>query len=178
MQGHGLGDALTLGDYNFECAERLCPVCEECITVVLHPTFAEARANWDKVSEWDRKNIEAAEARQAEFERRKLREPAQIPDIAEPSFTLSWDFIDQGSHRETGIKCGKEIIFAEPALWEGYERIVEIAEILRARYGAALCDLMPTPVSELYLYGDYSGAPRVVAAARERVFSISAKADA
>jgi hypothetical protein len=168
----------VLGDYNYECAERLCPVCEECITVVLHPTFEEARANWDKVSEWDRKNIKAAEAFQAEFKRRKLREPAQLPDIAEPSFTLSWDFVDEGSHRETLIKCGEKIIFAEPALWEGYERFVEVAEILRARYGAALCDLMPTAVSELYLYGDYSGSSRVVAAARKRIFDISSKEEA
>jgi len=26
---HGLGNALTLGDYNWECAERLCPACEQ-----------------------------------------------------------------------------------------------------------------------------------------------------
>jgi hypothetical protein len=26
---HGLGEALTLGDYNWESAERLCPACEE-----------------------------------------------------------------------------------------------------------------------------------------------------
>jgi hypothetical protein len=51
------------------------------MTIVLHPTIAECRANWDKVSEWDRKQIEAAEARHAEFERRKLREPSQLPDI-------------------------------------------------------------------------------------------------
>jgi len=175
---HGPGSALSLGDYSSECAERLCPVCEECITVVLHPTFEEARANWDKVSEWDRKNIEAAEAFQAEFKRRKLREPAQLPDIAEPSFILSWDFVDKGSHRETLINCGDRIIFAEPALWEGYNRFIEVAGILRSRYGAAVRDLIPTKVSELYLYGDYSGSSRVVAAARKRIFDVSDKEEA
>src|SRR5438034_3417494 len=175
---HGPGSALLLADYNWEYAERVCPVCEECITVVLHPTSAEARANWDKVSEWDRKNIEAAEAFRAEFTRRKLREPSQLPDITEPSFTLSWDFVDEGSHRETLIKCGEKIIVSEPALCEGYDRFVEVAEILRARYGAALCDLMPTAVSELYLYGDYSGSSRVAAAARKRIFEITNKEEA
>jgi hypothetical protein len=174
----GPGSALSLGDYTSEYVERVCPACEELITVVLHPTIAESRANWDKVSEWDRKNIEAAEAFQAEFKRRKLREPSQLPDISEPSFTLSWDFVDHGSHRETLIKHGEKIIFAEPALWEGYERFVEVAEILHNRYGTAPRDLIPTAASKLYLYGDYSGSPAVVAAARERIFSISAKADA
>jgi hypothetical protein len=145
---------------------------------VLHPTFEDARANWDKVSEWDRKNIEAAEAFRAEVARRKLREPAQLPDIPEPNFTLAWDFVDEGSHRETLTKCGDKIIFAEPALWEGYERFVEVAGILRARYGAALCDLMPTAVGELYLYGDCSDSSRVVAAARKRIFDGSGKEEA
>lgn len=175
---HGPGSALVLGDYNWESAERLCPVCEELITVVLHPTIAEARANWNKVSEWDRKNIEAAEAREAEFERRKLRGPSQLPDIAEPSFVHHWDFADDGSRRETLIKHGGTVIFSEPAFYEGYERFIEVAEILHNRYGTALRDLIPTAASKLYLYGDYSGSSRVVAAARERIFSISAKGDA
>ena len=175
---HGPGSALVLGDYSWDCAERLCPVCEELITVVLHPTIEESRANWDKVSEWDRKNIEAAEAFQAEFKCRKLREPAQLPDIGEPSFTLSWDFVDEGSRRETLIKCGEKIIFGEPALWEGYKRFVEVAEILRSRYGAALRDLIPTKASELYLYGDALGSDRVVAAARERIFDVRSKKEA
>jgi hypothetical protein len=169
---HGPGSALVLGDYNWESAERLCPLCDELITVVLHPTIEESRANWDKVSEWDRENIEAAEARQADFERRKLREPSQLPDIHERSFTLHWDFIDDGSRRETLIKHRDSVIFSEPALYEGYERFVEVAEILRTRYGTTLRDLIPTAPSELYLYGDYSGSTQVVAAARERIFSI------
>ena len=167
---HGRGDALGLGDYNWESAERVCPVCEELIIVVLHPTMEESRANWDKVSEWDRKNIEAAEAHQAEFARRKLREPAQLPDIAEPSFTLSWDFAVEGSHKETLIKHGNNVIFSEPALWEGYERFVEVAEILRSRYGTAVLDLIPTKRSEIYLYGDQSSSAQLVAAARQRIF--------
>lgn len=175
---HGPGSALSLGDYNWEYAERVCPVCEEYITVVMHPTIKEARANWDKVSEWDRKNIEAAEKRQADFARRKLREPSQLPDIHELSFTLHWDFSDDGSRRETLIKHGDNVVFAEPALYEGYERFIEVAEILRARYGAALGDLIPAPASELYLYGDYSGSPRVVTAARKRIFGFSSKEEA
>ena len=136
--------------------------------MVLHPTIEESRANWDKVSEWDRKNIEAAEARQADFTRRKLREPSQLPQITEPSFVLYWDFADNGSRKETLIKHGDHVMFAEPAFYEGYERFTEVAEILRTRYGTALRDLIPTAASKLYLHGDYSGSPAVVAAARER----------
>ena len=170
---HGPGSALSLGDYTLDYAERVCPACEEFITVVLHPTIAESRANWDKVSEWDRKNIEAAEAREADFARRKLREPSQLPDIPESSFVLHWDFADDGSRRETLIKHGDKVIFAEPAFYEGYERFVEVAEILRSRYGAALRDLIPTNASEVYLYGNCSPSHAIVAEARKRIFSNS-----
>jgi len=168
---HGLGSELVLGDYTWESAERLCPVCEECITIVLHPTTEESRANWDKVSPLDREQIERAEAFQTKFARRKLREPAQLPDIAEPSFILHWDFADDGSRRETLIKYSDDVIFAEPALYEGYERFIEVAEILRSRYGTALRDLIPTTASELYLYGDQLASPGIVAEARKRIFS-------
>jgi hypothetical protein len=170
---HGPGSALCFGDYTWDHAELLCPVCGEDITLVLHPTIEEARANWDKLSEFDRKHIEAAEAFRADFARRKLREPAQLPDINEPSFALIWDFIDNGAHRETLIKHGDKVIFAEPALYEGYERFIEVAQILRSRYGAALLDLAPTNTSELYLYGDQLSSPVIVATARKRIFSTS-----
>jgi len=172
---HGPGSALSLGDYNWDCAERVCPVCEELITVVLHPTIAESRANWDKVSEWDRRNIEAAEAHRAEFARRKLREPTQLPEITEPSFVLHWDFVEDGSHKETLIKHGEDVVFAEPAFYEGYKRFIEVAEILRSRYEAALRDLIPTKASELYLYGDALGSPAIISAARERIFRSAAE---
>ena len=175
---HGPGSALVLGDYNWESAERLCPVCEELITVVLHPTIEESRANWDKVSEWDRKLIEAAERRQINFARGKLREPSQLPDIPEDSFILHWDFAHDGSSGETLIKHGDNIIFAEPGFYEGYERFIEVAQILRTRYGAALRDLIPTNAGALYLYGDNSGSPAIIAAARERIFRLDTEGEA
>ena len=175
---HGLGSALALGDYNLDCAERVCPVCEELITIVMHPTIKESRANWDKVSEWDRRLIEAAEARHADFARRKLREPSQLPDIAEPSFVLDWEFADGASAPETLIKHRDTVIFAEPAFYEGYKRFAEVAEILRHRYGAALRDLIPTKASELYLYGDYSGSQAIIAEARERIFGVTSEDEA
>ena len=125
---HGPGSALVLGDYNWESAERLCPACKECLVIVMHPTFEESRANWDKVSEWDRRNIEAAEAHQAEFALRKLRDHSQLPEIGEASFVLHWDFVDNGQRKDTVIKHRDNVIFSETALYEGYKRFIEVAE--------------------------------------------------
>lgn len=124
-------------------------------------------------AEGERQRAEGAR-RWAEYERRKLREPSQLPPIDSPSFTLEWDWGDCPGAEwrgETHIKHGGAVIFAEPAVYEGYERFIEVAEILRARYGTALRDLVPTARSELYLYGDRMSSPGKVADARRRVFA-------
>jgi hypothetical protein len=36
------------------------------------------------------------------------------------------------------------MIFAEPVLYEGYERFIEVAQMFHRCYGAALRDLIPT----------------------------------
>jgi hypothetical protein len=163
----------VFGDYNFEHCELLCPVCGKYIDLVLNPTPEEARANWDKLSDFDRELFEKAERFRSDHARRKLRNASELPNVTEQSFTLSWDFADYGSHRDILIRHGEAVIFAEPALYEGYERFVEVAEMLRSRYGTALRDLVPTAASELYLYGDYSSAPAIVRQARRRIFGIA-----
>jgi hypothetical protein len=42
----------------------------------------------------------------------------------------------------------------QPLGWEHYEFFVEALEILKAKYGRALVDVIPTENSKLYLWGD------------------------
>ena len=97
------------------------------------------------------------------FEREKLREPEQLPEINEDSFTLTWDF--DGSNQDdqrTLIKHGDTVIFSEPARWEEYERFHQIAEIPKQKYGTRIRYPVPTPGSEMWLYGDKWTAPEFV----------------
>jgi hypothetical protein len=80
---------------------------------------------------------------------------------------LHWDFAGDG---DTFVKDGDTIIFAEPALYEGYKCFIEVAEIVRSRHGAAVLDLIPTRQTEIYLYGHQSSSPQMVDAARKRIF--------
>ena len=162
-------------EYYAELMDSSCPRCEwpdaPMLAIVSYPTTEESRANWDKLSDEERKQVEDIERFQAEFDNRKLREPSQLPDIHSPSFILHWDFVDSGLNKETLIKHGDTIIFREPAIYEGYERFIEMARILRARYGSPLRDLVPTGCSETYLYGDRLSSPEIVAQARRQIFS-------
>ena len=171
---HGLGSDLRGGNVFAECFDFRCPSCGDIILVFPFPTFEECHANWDKLSESERKSVEASERHYEEFNRRKLREPSQLPDIQEPSFTLIWEIEGRDSHLNNVIRHGDTVIFAEPACYESYDRFIEVAEILRRRYGTAIRDLVPTERSEFYLYGDRLSAPEIVKDERKRIFSTPA----
>ncbi len=168
---HGDGAALKQGEVTGEYFELQCPRCSEVVTIVMNPTIEEALANWDKLSEADRHQVEAIEKQRDDFEANMMTESSILPEIWADSFTLSWDFDQAGLGSTTLIKHGDTVIFEEPVIYEGYERFIEVAEILRARYGPALRDLIPTEASKTYLYGDRLGSPGTVEEARKRIFS-------
>lgn len=158
-----------------ELMDSSCPRCD-CpdapkLASVSYPTIEESRTNWAKLSDEERTQLEAIERFDANFAARKLRDPRQLPDIESPSFVLNWDCLGSEPDLETLIKHGETVIFREPAVFEGYERFIEVAKILRARYGSALCDLIPTHRSEMYLYGDRLSSPQTVDEARRTIFS-------
>jgi len=145
-----------------DCA---CPQCDvsqsPILAVAFYPTLPELRANMDKpgVREW----VERIDRGFDEFEAQKLREPSQLPDLAEGSFELVWDFDDSHhNHSRTLIKCGDVVAFSEPARYGGFPRFGEICGILKARYGDTIKDLVPTLRSENWLYGDAREARNVI----------------
>lgn len=161
-------------EYYNELCDCSCPNCEwpdsPMLAIVSYPTIDESRKNWNKLSESERKEVKDIERFQTDFKRRKLRKSSQLPEINSASFVLEWDFRDDDSQEETLIKYGETIIFAELAFWEGYTRYIAVAKIIRARYGTAVHDLVPTYNSLLYLYGDVLASPDIVAAARKKIF--------
>jgi hypothetical protein len=172
----GTFDQGSVSHYN-DLMESACPQCDgldaPTLAIVSYPTTEESRATWEKLSDVDRMYVEVIEQKRAAYASRKLREPSQLPDIHSPAFTLLWDIAPDKSAHVTLIKHGETVIFSEPALYECYDRFIEVAKILRARYGSALHDLIPTPASEYYLYGDRIAAPDIVDEARKQIFGVA-----
>jgi len=92
-----------------------------------------------------------------------LTAPEQLPDLQGEKLILTWDQMDSDSivlHRDL-------VIWRERTGWEVYDRFVEIAGILKQRYGRRLVDIVPTPRSLYALYGDSNAGYFHVAFARE-----------
>jgi len=148
-----------MGDLFSVLYEMCCPRCNEKVELITIPTWEEKRQNWDKLSEGEKRRVERFEAHLQEFERRKLWSPDQLPDLEGEDLVLIWDFEERKDKdsRETLVKLGDQVLWREPAVYEGYWRFIQVAQILSLKYGARLKDLVPTEESTAYLHGDIHG---------------------
>ncbi len=73
-------------------------------------------------------------------------------------FIAEWDQVGE----EIVIRCGNEILFKEPAFFECYERFIEIAKIMKEKYGDKFWGMTPSERSWLDLYGDRIAAPSML----------------
>ena len=159
----GTGGELTQGELFRELYEMDCPACGEPRLIVGLPTIEEAAAHKDQMSEPERQLFEKSEAFHEQQERGRLVSPEQLPTIeGGDSFVLHWDMnwdVPDAFSRTNQIRHGERVIWEELALYESYERFAEVAQILKAKYGARLHDLVPTDSSKTYLWGDRLFAP-------------------
>ena len=86
-----------------------------------------------------------------------LRSPEQLPDLSGDQITLRWD-TDQDT-QEIIIRTEDQVIWRQPLGYEHYECFVDALKILKAKYGHALVDVIPTESAHLYLWGDRLSAP-------------------
>jgi len=158
--------------YYRELMDCSCPNCDflekPVLAVVSYSTLEEMCSSGIPA---DTRQAERIEQFQRNFRSRKLENKQQLPDVDATCFTLAWDFLEVASERLTLIKLDDRVLFSEPALWEGYERFGEVCKIVREKYGKNVADLVPTPASELHLYGDVLSAPTVVSNFRHKIFA-------
>jgi hypothetical protein len=163
----GAGEQCRQGEMYKDLFEICCPSCGKEIETVMYPTIEESRQNWSKVSETDKKIVELIELRQKNFAASKLKSPDQLPDVEGDDLIFTWDIEDCQKGGDTLIKYGSEIIWREPAFYEGYQRFEEVANIIKQKYGNRLQDLVPTRKSYIYLFGDRLSAPDQVEKVRK-----------
>lgn len=152
-----------------ELMDCSCPVCDTLLAVVSYPTTEESEANWDKLSEREKEEVIAHKRFLSDFESASLKPDDELPHLEGTSIIISWDFVEHASDCFTVLKCGEREIWREPAVYEGSTRFEEVVRILIIKYGARLADVVPTPASEYYLYGDDYHAPDAVQAIRTSI---------
>jgi hypothetical protein len=130
--------------------------------------MAETEANFDKLTDVGKASFNERKALLAEVERTRLKSPDELPELPGGELVFAWDFQSgEGEHWQTVIRHGERILRSETAVYEGGHRFAEIVALLRQRYGSRLVDLVPTPGSSTYLYGDDGSTIGAVQRARD-----------
>jgi hypothetical protein len=126
------------------------------LLIVAYPGPSETReaaARGDQRAQEEVGFLDARERFLAEFDRRKLRSPDQLPDLGGERLEFSWDMPSE-DEKLAVIRLGEQEVWTEPALWEGYERFNEVKALLKERYGSRFRSLTPTERGKTWLYGD------------------------
>ncbi len=154
----GLGSETGVYESFDDLYEVAYPKCEEKIGICEYPYSWEVKAN-PAANKVDKLMVEVMESRDVRFEREKLKSPDQLPDIDGDSIIFTWDTdTNDGGPSNVHIKHGDALIWKEMEWYEGFRRFIEIAGILKMKYGDRLKDVVPTHRSERDLYGDHLGA--------------------
>jgi hypothetical protein len=114
--------------------------------------------------------VEINESLHTNFEKHKLSSPDQLPDLPRDDLIIYWDMEFRGDTifgSNTIIRFGDLVIWREPVFFEGYKRFLEVAGILRKKFGTRLRDFIQTKDSEGYLYGDCLSAPSQIEHSRK-----------
>ena len=153
----GTGLECEMGDLLSALFEIHCPKCGERVGFVEFPLISEMSNSDDPL---DRMTAAVASGFRANFKKKCLKSPDQLPEIANQAITLVWDSNskDGTTPGDVLIKDRGVVIWREPETFEGYQRFIEVGEILKMKYGKQLKDFTFTENSEFCLGGDHLGA--------------------
>lgn len=155
------GDELALELFD-ALMQLSCPTCDRHLLLVSHPTFDEIREAAARGNEEARAQlswVERLEAKEARFERMKLRESEQLPEVEGDELHFVWD-LDEGG--DLALRLGDQVLWREPVFYEDWPRFNEVRELLKRRYPGRFRSLKPTDASEFYLFGDDISAPNKI----------------
>jgi hypothetical protein len=147
--------------------EVRCPQCDRLFKVMQCPMISETLQAAAEGNPRAAAAVPAAEALKARLTLAKkvaLTEPSQLPDLPGSEVRIAWDLEDREGETWTMLRHDGVEIWREIAFYEGYERFVDVFEILLQRYGTRLVEVRPTQISRMWLFGDKLSSPQLVEA--------------
>ncbi len=164
--GFGRQAILDKGAFLF-AADIICPSCSIILGLCILPVDDGPAINSKAV---ESENKESVFLKKEKEEYKKLKDPSQLKDINDENIFLIWSLAGYEKHSETvRILYHTEIIWEEPLWFECYDRFIQIAKILKAKYCRRLKDLIPSDNSYAYLYGDNFNADEIISEVRKQI---------
>jgi predicted DNA-binding transcriptional regulator YafY len=127
--------------------EFRCPNCSSLIlTVDYSATTDEIVAHWDVLDLSTRNAFLSTPERMDRFESNKLKSIKDLPDLKKGPDFLTWNLVEhKGGDVSNTIRHGAKFLWIQPALWEGVDEFLRVAELLRLRYGRSIRGIRISP---------------------------------
>ena len=147
----GKGKQLTVGEPFNELFEVHCPNCSNNLGHINYPTFDEVL---EFGSEKEKKQVREQITFHEGLKKSELKSVDQLPNIekeGEIIFHLKEKKIKRKDHLV--VYADNQEIWSELMFFEYYERYIEIAKILKQKYGSRMTDLLIDDFVP-WMYGD------------------------
>ena len=157
----GIGRGTALDEELEDSFEYACPECGKVLGFQFHPSHYEVAFD-PRAASADKIATLTLMWRHAKFEETKLTTPDQLPELDPPPDILVWDVVQTpDGEREVHIKFLKRVIWKELSFPSAYRRFVEVAAILKRKYGS-LEAMYPSLASCDDLYDEWEGGPALI----------------
>jgi hypothetical protein len=162
-----VGSELAGGERFEDGIQRDCPKCHEPVLFLVFETVDELADHPEALTPNERDDLAKRSDFLKKWQAESLTSPEQLPDVRAKKFTLFWD--NDRDTEEIIIRTRSRVIWRQPLAYEHYDFFVDALKILKAKYGRALVDVIPTERAHLYLWGDRLSAPEICDAARRKL---------
>src|SRR5690606_30336921 len=125
-----------------------CPACFKMLAIINFPTIGEGLV---RSSEEKRKALIRQINFQERFKRLSLKSADELPEIEGLSLSFSFRSDTIKGEDLNIIEYKGKTVWQEPMVFEGYERFIELGNILREKYGNRMVDLIPDATAETFL---------------------------
>jgi len=167
----GLGAETKLGEVFEPWMEIICPKCREQVGNIIFASQEEILVYGTEV---EKNRVRYQQRWRSAFESSLLKEPSELPDISDENMEFILKQIDEPDETRSLGKQGyilivykESIIWKEMRAYQYSERFVELAEILKKKYGSRMIDFIPADGVGIDLYGDELGSVDRVKKCRE-----------
>jgi|SRR5690606_13632077 len=149
----GKGESLIVGETFNELFEVHCPECNYKLTHIMHPTVEEFMQFGSK------KEVKEFQSQMSEFQKTKqsqLKSIERLPDI-EKEGVIKFRIKEEkkGKTEYLVIYADDVELWRELLFYEYFDRYIEIAKMLKQKYGSRMTDLIPDDFVP-WMYGDCS----------------------
>jgi len=162
----GTGKDVEMGEMFKDGFEVNCPNCHEHFPgLIMFPMIEEVLEKGSKI---DKLAASAMKSSQEKWLASLLKNINQLPNLGDDIMCFTLKELKVDGEDFIVITYNEEVVWKEIRVYEYYDRLIEIGQLFKKKYGKRMVDIVPE-VDGLYLYGDSCSSAQLIDKFREEL---------